>query len=165
MKKLLFILCVCFCSQALAQQAVTTFILIRHAEKGDDGTKDPDLSEAGKQRAGSLVKLLKETKIDAIYSTAYKRTRNTVAPLAQSKNLSLRSYDATRMEEVDAILKEFKGGTIVLCGHSNTTPATANYLTGNKDELKAFDDGDYDNVLIVDVLERGIVSKVVWLSY
>ncbi len=165
MKRLLVVLFAFAYGSAFTQSTVTTFILIRHAEKGNDGTKDPDLSEVGKQRAESLVKLLKETKIDAIYSTAYKRTRNTVALLAQSKNLPVRSYDAAKMEEVDAILKEFKGGTIVLCGHSNTTPAIANYLTGHKDELKTFDDGDYDNVLVVEVVERGAVSKVIWLSY
>ena len=164
MKRLLFVLVAFIYSVGFAQPLVTTFILIRHAEKGNDGTKDPDLTDAGKKRAESLVQLLKETKIDAIYSTAFKRTGNTVAPLAKSKDLPVHTYDASRMEEVDAILKEFKGGTIVLCGHSNTTPAIANYLTGHKDEYKAFDDSDYDNVLVVDVIERG-TSEVVWLNY
>ena len=165
MKRVLFALFAFACGSGFAQPTVTTFILIRHAEKGNDGTKDPDLTDAGKKRAESLVQLLKETKIDAIYSTAFKRTGNTVVPLAQSKKLAVRTYDASRMEEVDAILREFKGGTILLCGHSNTTPAIANYLTGHKDEYKAFDDSDYDNVLVVDVIERGTAAKVVWLNY
>ncbi len=165
MKRLLVVLFAFAYGSAFTQSTVTTFILIRHAEKGNDGTKDPDLTDAGKKRAASLVQLLNETKIDAIYSTAFKRTANTVTPLAQSKNLSVRTYDASRMEEVDAILKEFKSGTILLCGHSNTTPAIANYLTGHKDEYKTFDDTDYDNVLVVDVIERGVVAKVVWLNY
>ncbi|MEX2234300.1 MAG: hypothetical protein WD824_19200 [Cyclobacteriaceae bacterium] len=32
---------------------ITTFILIRHAEKGDDGTRDPDLKAEGNERVNN----------------------------------------------------------------------------------------------------------------
>lgn len=157
----LFLLLVNF---SCAQAQPTTFILVRHAEKGNDGTKDPDLTEAGNQRAQLLANMLKKTEVEAIYSTAYKRTRNTVTPLATTRGLSVLPYEAFKTDEIDQILKKHTGGTVVLAGHSNNIPWIANYLTG-KETYKDFADGDYDNVLIVTVVEKGKNAKVVWLSY
>lgn len=145
-------------------QTITTVILVRHAEKGTDDPKDPELSEAGKQRAQHLAQVLKEIKVDAIYSTPYKRTRNTVAPLAEAKGVSVLNYDPAKKEEVDQMLQKFAGGTIVIAGHSNTMPGLANYLTG-KTEFQNFDDNDYDNLMVVTVVEKGKNAKVVWLTY
>jgi 2,3-bisphosphoglycerate-dependent phosphoglycerate mutase len=148
----------------IAQNSVTTFILLRHAEKMADGSKDPDLSESGKARAVQLVSLLNKAKIDAIYSTNFKRTQNTVLPLAQAQHLTILNYEGGKTEALDDILAKFHGGTVVICGHSNTTPALINYLTGNKDEFKAFEDSDYGNFVIVSVVKRG-EAKVTWLRY
>jgi 2,3-bisphosphoglycerate-dependent phosphoglycerate mutase len=149
------------CGQA---QTTTTFILVRHAEKGDDGTKDPDLTEVGNARAQRLVSMLKKAQVDAIYSTAYKRTRNTVAPLAASKGISVTDYEAFKTEAIDGMLKKHQGGTVVIAGHSNNIPWIANYLTG-KENYKDFTDTEYENLLIVTVIEKGKNTKVVWLSY
>ncbi|HRG79877.1 MAG TPA: phosphoglycerate mutase family protein [Cyclobacteriaceae bacterium] len=149
---------------SIAEAQPTTFILVRHAEKGNDGTKDPDLTDAGSQRAQVLANMLNKTQVDAIYSTAYKRTRNTVTPLATAKGLSVLPYEAFKTDEIDQILKKHTGGTVVIAGHSNNIPWIANYLTG-KETYKDFADGDYDNVLIVTVVEKGKNAKVVWLSY
>jgi len=151
-------------STVYSQQTITTFILTRHAEKGDDGTKDPDLTSVGMQRAQLLAKLLQETKVDAIFSTAYKRTQNTVAPLAKAKELSVNVYEPFKTEELDKILKQYGGGTVVICGHSNNIPAIANYLIGRED-YKTFDDTDYDNLMMVTVVEKGKTAKVTRLNY
>ena len=164
MKRLLFVAgLLVSLGQAFAQQQITTVILVRHAEKATDGTKDPDLTEAGKVRAIALVKLLNEVKIDAIYSTTFKRTQNTVAQLAMDKGITIESYNAMKGEAIDEIIKKFPGGTVVICGHSNTTPWTANYLLG-KEQYKDFDDSDYDNVLLLNVVQKGN-AKATWLTY
>ena len=165
MKKyfLLITLALAVATPGFGQQTVTTVILLRHAEKGSEAN-DPDLTSAGKKRAEALVALFAKTKIDAVYSTTYKRTRNTVIPLAASKGLAVEAFDATKLPELDGLLEKHKGGTIVLCGHSNTTPININYLTGHKDEYHSFEDRDYGNLVIVEVLERGN-AKVVWLRY
>ena len=147
-----------------AQENITTFILIRHAEKGDDGTKDPDLTEAGKQRAIRLMEMLRDQSIGAIYSTAFKRTQNTVAPLANSKKLTVLAYEAFKPEVIDDILSKNKGGTVVICGHSNSIPWTINYLVG-KEQYPDFEDKDYENLVVVSVIEKGKVTKVTWLNY
>ncbi len=164
MKASFILLLVTLSYVSYAQNSITTFILLRHAEKATDGTKDPDLNEAGKKRAESLVKLLASTKIGAIYSTHFKRTQNTVAPLAQAHSLSILNYEGSKMEEIDDMLTKFNGETIVLSGHSNTTPAIVNYLTGHKDEFKTFDDADYGNLIIVSLARKG-EAKVTWFRY
>lgn len=150
-------------SCAQTQNTITTFILVRHAEKADDGTKDPGLTEEGQARAAELVRMLQETKIDAIYSTPYKRTQNTVQPLANTKGQKLISYEPMKAEVMDKILAEQKGGTVIISGHSNTTPWVANYFLGS--EVYAdFKDSDYDNMIILTIIEKGI-SKATLINY
>ena len=162
----LILLCSFLASQisGFAQEQITTFLLIRHAEKGDDGTKDPDLTEAGRQRSVRLTEMLKDQSIDAIYSTKFKRTQNTVALLAESRKLKVLSYEASRPGDIDAILSQYRGGTVVICGHSNSIPWTINYLMG-KENYKDFEDKDYKNFVVVSVVEKGKVTKVTWLNY
>lgn len=166
MKKTLLLLFLAIGSlgEASAQISITTFILVRHAEKASDGTDDPDLKPEGLERAGKFAALFKNTPVDAVYSTRYKRTKNTVAPLAQQKGLEVQVYDAAKPEMIDGIISKYAGGTVVIGGHSNTIPQIANLLTG-KDEYKTFPDADYGNILIISLLERGKTAEVTWLSY
>lgn len=147
---------------SFAQNWYTTIILIRHAEKMNDGTKDPALTEKGRARADSLVAILGSQKIDAIYSTAYVRTRSSVTPLAQAKGLAIQSYDASNLNYLDKILSQHAGGTVVVCGHSNTIPAAANYLVGGS--LKNFEDQEYSAILIAVVTEKG-KGKLIRLNF
>jgi len=149
-------------SSVAYSQPITTFILVRHAEKATDDAKDPNLSEVGLMRAQSLAKLLAATTVDAVYSTPYKRTRNTVAPAATAKGFDVLEYN--KIEEMDALLKKYEGGTVLVCGHSNTVPAIANYLVG-KNSFQQFEDDDYGNIIIVSVIKKGKSTKVVWLNY
>ena len=162
---LLLALAVFSLEEGLAQtKPITTFILVRHAEKASDGTDDPDLKPEGLERAGKFAALLENTPIDAVYSTRYKRTKNTVAPLAQKKALEVQVYEVMKPEVIDAIISKHAGKVVVIGGHSNTIPQIANLLTG-KDEHKTFPDTAYGNILIIPVLERGKSAEVTWLNY
>ena len=136
MRLLTIVLCF-VCASSFAQ---TTFILVRHAEK-ESSTNDPGLSPEGQQRAIALTKILEQQKIDAIYSTNFNRTKNTVKPLAEAKGISIQIYD----KEPDISKMT---GVVVICGHSNTIPALANRLLG-KEEFRNFADNDYGNLLII----------------
>jgi broad specificity phosphatase PhoE len=164
MKKLILLLCLIagFVSAQDQTDKPTTLILIRHAERGNDGSKDPPLADAGTIRANNLVNVFKNTDIVAIYSSDYKRTKNTAAPLAQTKNLEIKLYEPMKEDEIKKIIAENKGKTVLVVGHSNTTPWTANVLTGG--ELKDFADTDYGNILIVNVWDGGKTSMT-WLNY
>lgn len=138
----LLILIVFVCASATAQ---TTFILVRHAEKGTDDPKNPTLSAEGKARAQSLSKLLEKQKIDAIYSTNYHRTKNTVTPVAEAKGITIETYDMLKLED---LIAKHNGGTVLIAGHSNTVPGMANTLLGGN-QFANYDDSDYGNVLII----------------
>lgn len=140
-------------AQQVHAQAATTFILVRHAEK-ESGSKDPALTPAGQQRAERLAHFLSRQAVQAVYSSNYQRTRQTAAPLALMKNLSIQTYDPARPEEARSMQREFPGATIVVVGHSNTIPKLANYLLG-KDLVADFTDDEYDNLLIITVPASG----------
>jgi len=166
MKKIFIILFVAISSIALAQEkTITTFILIRHAEKDlTQSTNDPDLSAAGKERAAKLIEVLKQTQIDAVYSTEFNRTRQTVEPLAKLHSLPVMSYQAMVKEDIDLMVQKHGGQTVLVSGHSNTIPHVINYLIG-EEKYKPFADTEYDNIIIVSFTERGKNAKVVWLKY
>lgn len=133
--------------EAFGDEPVSTFILVRHAEK--DYGKDPILIPEGVERAERLKEMLKNTELDAIYSTDTRRTQQTAEPTAVDKNLNVISYNSALLQEFAVDLKRlYRGKTVLVVGHSNTTPAMANYLTGT-DEYPRFNELDYTNLYIV----------------
>jgi 2,3-bisphosphoglycerate-dependent phosphoglycerate mutase len=165
MKKLLLaVAIILITSAAYAQQAITTFIVVRHAEKSmTESTSDPSLAPEGSERANKLAVLLKEVNVSAIYSTNYKRTKSTVTPIAEAKSISIQDYKSLKEAELDEIIKKYPGGTIVIAGHSNTVPGIVNLLIG-KEQYKNLDDSNYGSLFIVSVTERGKAS-VTLLTY
>ncbi|RZM11167.1 MAG: hypothetical protein EOO88_47270 [Pedobacter sp.] len=98
MKKLLLFLLLCTLSvvELHAQQKPTIVLLMRHAEKATSGGADPELSDKGKEFADRLNLHFSELRIDAVYSTNYKRTRQTVEPLAKRSALEIKTYDPSK---------------------------------------------------------------------
>src|SRR5688500_14064873 len=100
----LVLLLMAFGDATSQSNSITTFILVRHAEKADDGTGDPDLKPEGFERAKQLAALLKNTSLDAIYSTKYRRTKNTVSAVAQGKGLEVQFYESIKPEVLDGLI-------------------------------------------------------------
>lgn len=145
-------------------QETTTFILVRHAEKAMDGTKDPTLTTAGEERARKLLQMFTAADITAIYSTDLKRTRMTVDPLAKSKGLDIQTYEWKSPKALlNKILEENTGGTVIISGHSNTTPILANFLLGTT-SLEQFEDDDYGNLIIITATKIG-AGKLLHMRY
>jgi phosphohistidine phosphatase SixA len=159
---LLFVFLTSHFETAQAQE-LTTFILVRHAEKVDDGTKDPALNDEGELRAQRLANHLGNTSLTAIYSTPYRRTQSTVRAIAETHNLEIQSYDPFADNVLDTMLESNRGGIILISGHSNTTPHLVNTLIGN-DKLEQLKESDYDNLFIVTVSEIG-QGKLIRLTY
>ena len=124
-----------------------TIFLVRHAEKADDGTKDPPLTTEGENRADKLVELLIEKDIKAVYSTDFKRTRNTGFPLADTLGLFVNLYDPSSESFAEEIMKEASDANLLVVGHSNTTPILVNKILG-KEKYRQLDDSDYGKLFV-----------------
>ena len=143
-------------------QTTKTIILVRHAEKVDV-SQDPELSAEGKLRAERLAKLVKKYKPGAVYSTDFKRTRDTVAPVATRRHLQVQTYDAKKPDVlVDEIMKS-KTKRFLVSGHSNTIPGLANLL-GKKELFKNLDDAEFGVIWIVRIKD-GKVRKTEIIPY
>lgn len=142
----------CISSRKAAQEQfgdeeVTTFYLVRHAEK--DYGDDPVLTKQGKERANRLMEILKNVDLAAVYSTDTKRTQSTARPTAEDHNLNIVSYRPSLLRELSEKLRSlYRGKAVLIVGHSNTTPAIANYLT-DSDEHPRFSELDYTNLYVV----------------
>ena len=104
----------------------SVFFLARHAEKVDD-SDDPPLSEVGHQRAQTLVSLLRDARIERIYSSDLVRTRDTAAPLVEDLGIELSLYDPGNVPELAKELLLVPGRYLVV-GHGDTTPELARLL-------------------------------------
>jgi phosphohistidine phosphatase SixA len=101
-------------------KAQSTIFIVRHAEKVD-ATANPDLSEAGRARAESLAKMLKDARITVIYATEFKRTQQTAAPLAKLLGLKEKIVPGKNVASLAAELLDSKANALVV-GHHNTVP-------------------------------------------
>lgn len=138
-------------------------ILVRHAEKADEMSQDPELSEAGRQRAERLKTIAGKYRPGAFYSTDFKRTRDTLAPLAAKRDKQLKIYDPRKPQDLfDAILKSDIKRHIV-AGHSNTVPGLANVIT-KKDLFKNLQDTEYTVIWKIRI-RNGKVHSVELLDY
>ena len=154
----------CLITFAAAQNK--TIILVRHAEKDASETadkNDPVLTVEGKQRAERLAKIVRKYKPGAIYSTDFKRTRDTAAPMAARRKLQVQTYDPRKPAELlDAIMKS-KTKRFLVVGHSNTVPGLAN-LIGKKELFKNLDDSEYGAIWIIRIKD-GKVKKTEVIPY
>ena len=149
-------------------QATTTVIFVRHAEKALTPEGDPGLSTAGQQRAAELARQLVDADVvagvDAIYSTSYRRTEETVQPVADALKLPIISYDASNTASImDEIVRAHKGKIVLVVGHSNTLPALIGNMGASK-KVPEIDENEYDNIYVVSIPWFG-KTKTIRLRY
>ncbi len=164
MKKLLFFLLLTALSLSglnaqniLGTSDSATLIFVRHAEKADDGTKNPPLTKEGEARADRIKAMLKKaySKVDAVYSTEYKRTESTALPTSKEFDLEIQSYDPRAPKVfIKKLIKDHQGEVVLIVGHSNTTPFLVNMVLG-EEKFAQLDESAYDDVFIVKSKEVG----------
>ncbi len=128
-----------------------TYYLIRHAEKDRSHPKDPDpgLTIEGMKRAQRWAAYFEPIQTDAIYTTKYIRTKQTISMIAQQKNIIPTTYWAHHLYS-DEFLKETNGKTTLIVGHSNTLPELVNKLIGEK-KYTDMDDLDHGTLFKVSI--------------
>jgi 2,3-bisphosphoglycerate-dependent phosphoglycerate mutase len=145
---------------SFAQNKTTTIYFIRHAEKVDS-SKNPDLSTLGLERAAHWNEIFSETSFDAIYSTDFTRTKQTVAPTAANKKIDITIYDPKNID-VQKFKTDNLGKTVLVVGHSNSIPDFVNKLI-NQDVYSTMEDISFGNLYIV-TLNGDIVTHLLLRS-
>lgn len=114
-------------------ESATVVYLVRHAEKaissGSMMDKDPALTPQGEARAKDLARLLQDAGIQYIFSSDYKRTRNTAQPIADLLGLEVQLYDPRQLGDLAEKIQSNNGRYLVV-GHSNSTPSMVQLLGG-----------------------------------
>lgn len=122
----------------------TTVIALRHADVAGTGG-DEDLSAAGQSRAQVLADMLRDAGVAAIYTSTLQRTIQTAAPLATALGIPAQQRNALDVAALaQEITDDHQGQTVVVVGHSNTTPDLLAELGATNPPAIAHD--EFDNL-------------------
>lgn len=156
---LLALVCAC---PAFAQPIpeTTTVILVRHAEQtAPEG--DMPLTPQGRVRAHALAQLLRDTKLRAIITSQFIRTKETAELTAKQSQIAPDVLPANDLDAVVAKVRSFGGGTVLVVHHSNTVPVLTEKFGGLTPPI-AHD--EFDRLVIV-TMPAGGNSTTLTLRY
>ena len=141
----------------------TTVLLVRHAEKASDADDSP-LTEAGTQRAQALVEVAGDAGVNVIYSTQFKRNRDTVQPLAERLGIAVTEFPVNLQSPGDYgkrlakdILEKHAGKTVLVVSHSNTISSILEGLSGRAVPM---DGVEYNALFIVTAHPSGAAGII-----
>ncbi len=156
---ILLVLTACQSAPPGAQEdAITTIVLVRHAEKQQTGD-DPRLTADGEERATALAHVLGEADVHAVYATQYARTQDTAEPLARRLGLDVAVVSAEPSYPADMaeiIRKKHQGESVVVVSHSNTVPAIIREL--GAEPVPSIEEEEYDDLYVVTMTASGQVD-------
>lgn len=148
----------------LSAASTTTVFVMRHAEKAAVPGDDPPLSPAGEARALALAEHFGRApqglRLDCIIVSEFKRTKETVGPLANRLGIPVIVVPAAASETAaERALDEYRGGRVLIVGHSNTVPALVEELSGH--EVPEMSDQEYGVIYAVSVprFSRAAVTR------
>lgn len=137
----------------------TTVVLVRHAERG--AGRDPDLTPEGRARAEALVEVARRERVEAIYVTPFKRTRQTAEPTATALGLTpivtplSASVEAHAAAVAADIRAKWTGKSVLVVGHSNTVPLVMKEL--GVEAPPVIEESEYGRAFVVKIAEDGTV--------
>ena len=155
------ILSILFLACTYQANECTEVYLIRHAEKdrSDSLNKNPHLNQDGGKRSLLWNLYFENKKIDAIYSTNYNRTIETILPISIAKGIKPIIYSASGIN-YESFLKKQKGKRVLVVGHSNTIPGFVNGLI-EEDYYGQINDTVNSNLYIVKKCPEEINHNVI----
>lgn len=139
------------------------FFLVRHAEKNPGA--DSTLTEEGRLRAQHLYTLLKDSGLQKIYFTPFKRTVQTADPMQEQLQLDTVYYmpDTTGESLIYEITRRQDWGKrLLIVGHSNTLLPIMRALRA-KPPVDSIREKDFDNLFIIHKYRDSV--KVNWKKY
>lgn len=124
-----------------------TIVVVRHADKIDD-SHDAVLSPTGEAQARRLAHVLKDLGISTIYTTQFKRTIQTAAPLADLLKIKPLAYEQTDVDGVvKAIQQKHAKEFVMVVGHRSTVPKILTQFGAS--EPVALGSSEYDSLFIL----------------
>lgn len=135
----------------------TTIYIVRHAEKdvSDPKNQDPVLSDIGRERAVALANKLKEIKLDAAFSSKFKRTSQTAFLSAKNSNIEVQTYEAHDFRSIAELVKtKYANKKVLIVGHSNTVLELLEAFGASR-PLSALTDEDYDFFFEININSEG----------
>ena len=140
------------------QQGSTVVLVVRHADKASDAADSP-LNEAGLRRAQALASVAAGAHVGAIYTTQFKRNRDTARPLSERTGVAVTEVPVDLQNPGDHgqrlardILEKHRGQTVVVVGHGNTVGSIMEGLTGQPQQPG---DIQYSDLFVVTVPPSG----------
>jgi len=150
----------CAAPPTSVEAAPTVVYLVRHAEKAAAPADDPPLTPQGAARAAALADDLARSGVRAVYSSQFRRSRDTVAPTAARLGmevtvLPIAGPDVPAMLRAQArqIADENPGAAALVAGHSNTVPTMIAELTGTP--MADLDESEYGDLFVVTITPDG----------
>lgn len=147
----------------VSAQRDKTIVLVRHVEKDSSPTADkvdPDLSEEGRARAERLAKVVKRYKPHEIFSTNFKRTRETAQPIARRRKKDIQTYDPSKPADLVQKIMDPASKTVhyLIVGHSNTIPGLANLLA-KKEVFRNLLESEYGVIWVIR-MKKGVLDRI-----
>lgn len=168
MKKIFYLLVIILLSSCKRQltipddkaASVTTYYLIRHAEKlrDDPKNKNPQLSKKGFERGKYWGKYFGDKELDLFYTTDYLRTFQTLIPIVYDYKGEIAFYETGDSLFTNAFWKETYGKKSIIVGHSNTTPKFVNEIIG-KEKYEQIPDSINYRLYKVVIDKKGFVAQ------
>lgn len=142
-----------------------TVVLVRHAEKAADDPRDPSLSAAGLARAEHLARMLGDAGVTHLFSSEFRRTRDTLAPLASLTGARVSTVTARDPKaQISALRSLPRNSVAVVSGHSNTVPGLAKLLAPKSDPTE-LGEMDYDRMYVVTLTGDEAPATLIELRY
>ncbi|MGS0674395.1 histidine phosphatase family protein [Shewanella sp. 125m-1] len=153
----------CYAQEKLEPKAdhqAKVIVLVRHAEKRDDGSRDPELSQQGSIRAKALTEALADVDLSQLIASNYQRTQLTLAPIALQRGLDVeivqvKSGIKTHINDIVSLVRSSPGNSLI-AGHSNTVPLIINALGGPL--VQQIDEDNYGELYQLRISTTGKVS-------
>lgn len=154
--KLLLLLLLIACSfNAFAQK--TTIWIVNHAET----IKDRDmLSDSGKKRADDLMKALRHSGVQTIYTTSAHASQLTANPLAAKVKLLPRIYTDSIRKFAEIIRRNFIGQSVLIIADYKTIIPLLSEL-GAESPFDELSQNDYDQLFTITIKSSGDAESFV----
>ena len=128
-----------------------TVLLVRHADIDlPPATDDDPLNEAGRARAEALARLLVQAGVSTVFTSTFRRTKETVEPVLKDLGTAARLMPAPATVARKARAGEL-GAVVMIAGHSNTVPDVIAAL--GVPSPPVIGETQFDNLFVVTVTE------------